>query len=103
MKPEGGENSAAEEGGQGRVPCWVYRSNRREETYLYVAEPDRFTAVPEPLLRLLRPLELVMELDLGVRGKLAREDIAKVVHNLRVQGFHLQLPPTLDPKIYRGE
>ena len=45
---------------------------------------------------------LVIELELSPDRKLAREDVGKVMANLRDQGFHLQMPPQLQPDMYHG-
>jgi hypothetical protein len=45
-------------------------------------------------------LELVMELDLGSRTKLANADLEEVKHLLAEQGYYLQMPPDKDaPRI----
>ena len=45
---------------------------------------------------------LVIELELSPQRALAREDVTQVMHNLREQGFHLQMPPQLQPELYQG-
>ena len=83
--------------------CWIYRSSKKEEMYLYLREKDQFKDIPEALLKRIGKLEFVMQLQLHPKRKLAREDVNKVMENLRTQGFHLQMPPVLMPKLYRGE
>ena len=84
------------------LPCWVYRSPRKQEMYLYLAEEDDFDKVPDALLeKFVQPI-LVIELELSPERKLAREDVNTVMANLRSQGFHLQLPPKLQPELYHG-
>lgn len=73
--------------------CFVYRSSRREQTYVYLAERDAFDQLPPPLRQSLGALALVMELELGPQRRLAREDPAVVRGNLAGQGFHIQFPP----------
>jgi uncharacterized protein YcgL (UPF0745 family) len=80
-------------------PCWVYRSGNKEEMYLYLAAEGDFAPVPAPLLRLFGRPTLVMRLDLHPGRPLAREEVGQVMHNLRTQGFHLQLPPAAVPEI----
>lgn len=84
------------------LPCWVYRSPRKQEMYLYLAEEDGFDKVPEALLAQFGPPILVIELELSPQRKLARENVDKVMADLRGQGFHLQMPPTLVPELYHG-
>lgn len=73
--------------------CWIYRSLRRAETYLYLRAADDLAPVPEALRARLGRLELVMELDLHPGLRLARADVAQVMAGLRAQGWFLQLPP----------
>lgn len=82
--------------------CWVYRSPRKQEMYLYLAEEDGFDRIPAPLLEQFGEPVLVIELELSPKRKLAREDVVKVIANLRSQGFHLQMPPQLKPDLYHG-
>lgn len=81
-------------GGKALAPrCWIYRSSRNNELYLYLPEPDRFDRVPEPLRRLFGEPVLVMELTLDRDRRLARVDVAKVREALAGAGFFLQMPP----------
>lgn len=77
----------------GPIRCWIYRSPKRAEMYLYLAEEDGFAAVPDALRTAFGAPEYVMALILDADRKLAREDAAQVRANLRGQGFHLQWPP----------
>ncbi|HSX60581.1 MAG TPA: YcgL domain-containing protein [Tahibacter sp.] len=73
--------------------CFVYKSLRRAETYVYLRERDAFQLLPATLAATLGPLNFVIELALSPERKLAREDVETVIANLRGPGFHLQLPP----------
>ena len=84
------------------LPCWVYRSPRKQEMYLYLVEEDAFDRVPDELLQGFGEPILVIELELSAQRELAREDVNRVMHNLRTQGYHLQMPPQLRPELYRG-
>lgn len=85
-----------------KLPCWIYKSPRKNEMYLYLAEEDGFAELPEALMSRFGTPELVMELELHAGRPLAREDVARVMANLRERGFHLQMPPELDPDMYYG-
>lgn len=74
--------------------CWIYRSRRKDELYLYLREPDRFDLVPEPLRRLFGEPLFVMELSLEPGRRLARVDATQVREALTGVGFFLQMPPT---------
>ena len=84
------------------LPCWVYRSARKQEMYLYLAAEDGFDHVPAALLERFGEPILVIELELSSGRKLAREDVSRVMTNLRQQGFHLQMPPQLRAELYHG-
>ncbi|MBL8300430.1 MAG: YcgL domain-containing protein [Rhodanobacteraceae bacterium] len=75
------------------MQCFVYKSARRAETYIYLRERDAFELLPATLAATLGPLNFVIELSLSAKRKLAREDVDTVMANLRGPGFHLQLPP----------
>ena len=76
------------------VTCFIYKTNKREEMYLYVSEKDKFEDVPDPVMRQFPIPEFVMELELTAERKLGREDVMVVMGNLQEQGFHLQMPPS---------
>ena len=79
---------------QGTRKCWIYRSSRKEEMYLYLRQKDGFGVVPAGLMSLMGSTELVMELDLHPGRRLARTCVSRVLADLEERGFHLQLPPT---------
>lgn len=79
------------------TPCWIFRSVRKNEMYLYLSREDGFLDLPEALRRLFGPPTLVMRLDLHSERPLAREDVGQVIDNLRRRGYHLQMPPPLEP------
>ena len=84
------------------LDCWIYKSPRKEEMYLYLAEEEGFDALPADLLAGFGAPRLVMQLALDGSRRLAREDVSVVMANLREQGYHLQMPPRLDPALYHG-
>lgn len=75
--------------------AFVYKSQRRADTYVYLAARDDFTRLPEPLRTQLGPLRFVLDLALTPGRKLAREDADEVRGNLAARGFHLQFPPSV--------
>lgn len=80
-----------------RLPmhAYVYKSQRKFDTYVYLRERDEFGLLPEPLRASLGALAFVLELELTPERTLAREDVAVVRSNLSALGFHLQFPPAL--------
>lgn len=80
--------------------CAIYKGSRKPESFLYIECAEDFTRVPEALLRMFGELELLMELDLGSRSKLANADIVEVLRLLKEQGYYLQMPPDINvPRI----
>jgi len=73
--------------------CYVYRSEKRSDTYVYLREEGAFGALPETLAQGLMPLVLALVVELVPGRKLAREDAEVVRANLIARGFHVQLPP----------
>ena len=82
------------------MQCFVYKSLRKADTYVFLARRDGFDVLPAPIAETLGKLVWVMDLDLTPERKLAREEAAVVMANIERRGFHLQLPPpetTPDP------
>lgn len=80
------------------MQAYVYKSLRKDDTYLFLAARDDFARLPEPVRGPLGRLQFVMELALTPERKLARGDAAVVCENLALRGFHLQLPASaVDP------
>ena len=78
--------------------AYVYKSLRKPDTYVYLAERDDFARLPEPLRTQMGRLQFVLEVALTPERKLAQENPEVVRHNLAARGFHLQFPPTVaDP------
>ncbi|NIP18132.1 MAG: YcgL domain-containing protein [Xanthomonadales bacterium] len=73
--------------------CSVFRSSRKEYTYIYLRAGMNFEDLPPSLLKAFGAPEFVMDLELSPERELASEDINQVLANLAEQGFHLQLPP----------
>ena len=85
------------------VRCWVYRSSNKDELYVYLKSKDGFEDLPEGLRRLLGKPQLVMDLELHPKRRLARVAVDQVMASLRTRGYYLQLPPELKPDLYRGD
>lgn len=83
--------------------CWIYRSSRKEEMYLYLATEDGFGEVPQELLERFGKPQFVLTLKLTQNSKLARAEAGAVIAALRQQGYYLQLPPQLNPHLYFGD
>jgi len=82
---------------------FVYKSQRKTDTYLYLARHDDFDAVPESIQLALRPWQFVLEFDLTPQRRLPRIDSVVLQNNLNSQGFYLLFPVNvLDPLVAGG-
>ena len=79
--------------------AYVYKSQRRADTYVYLAGRDDFERLPDALRTRLGPLQFVLDVALVPGRSLARENPDEVRANLLGRGFHLQFPPgaAVDP------
>ena len=75
------------------MQCFVYRSTRKAETYVYLGRRDDFGALPAPMRATLEPLQFVLEVTLVPERKLARVDAAQVRAALAERGWFVQHPP----------
>jgi uncharacterized protein len=75
------------------MKCFIYRSPKRNNTYVYLRERDVFAVLPPELTGGLGTLEFVMELELSPGRRLATQDVNQVMKNLADLGFHVQFPP----------
>ena len=73
--------------------AYVYKSQRKLDTYVYLAKRDDFDALPPELGASLAPFSFVLEVALTPERRLAQADAVQVRANLAERGFHLQLPP----------
>lgn len=79
------------------MKCAVYRSNKRDLTYLYLPESEDLSKVPEALLKMISPVERVLEFDLTAERRLAQENASAVLKQLQEQGWFLQMPREENP------
>jgi len=74
------------------MQCVVYKGQKKLDHYLYVEREDDFSRVPQALLDLLGPLELVIGLELSSERHLAQADVKEVMQQLSDQGYYFQMP-----------
>jgi len=72
--------------------CSIYKSSKKEGTYLYIPKKDDFSQVPDTLMAMFGKPTLVMVVKLEGRT-LAQVNIERVKESLENEGFFLQLPP----------
>jgi len=73
--------------------CNVFRSNRKKETFIYLARGTEFEDLPDDLQQAFGPPQRVMGLVLSPERKLAQVDVKTVIESLENTGYFLQLPP----------
>jgi len=74
------------------ITCYVYRSLKKDNTYLYIETKDDFDKVPLSLMDVFGTGEFCLEFDHTPERKLSQENPQQVYDNLKNLGFHLQLP-----------
>ena len=80
------------------IECAVYKSQRKDETYVFIPTTTPLSDLPEELLKVLGQAEMVMTLMLTPEKKMARGTAEVIIQGIEKQGFHLQMPenPTLN-------
>jgi len=83
---------------QAELDCIVYKSLKKDETYIFIPEATALSDLPDELLKVLGQTEKVMTLKLTAEKKMARGTAEEVMKSIEEQGFHLQMPlnPQLD-------
>ena len=61
-----------------RMQAYVYKSQRKADTFVYLAQRDDFACLPEPLRTQMGALSFVLEVALTPDRKLARGDAAVI-------------------------
>jgi hypothetical protein len=74
----------------------VYRSSKKDETYLFVEKRDDFSRVPDALMATFGSPIFVMMLPLKEGRTLALADRDKLIKSVQSQGFYLQMPPPVE-------
>ncbi|EDY87534.1 conserved hypothetical protein [gamma proteobacterium HTCC5015] len=78
------------------MQCFVYKSSKKQDMYIYLVEKDQFDCIPEVLREKFGTPIFALEFEFTEGRTLAKEDPATVRQNLETQGFHLQMPDDLD-------
>ena len=74
------------------IECAVYKSQKKDETYVFIPTKTPLSDLPEKLLKVLGQAEMVMTLKLTPEKKMARGTAANILKSIEEQGFHLQMP-----------
>lgn len=72
----------------------VYRSPRKDLTYIYLPRDSKLDTLPAPLRQQFGEPELVLTLNLTSDRKLARYSGEHVLSEIEQRGYFLQMPPS---------
>jgi uncharacterized protein len=75
------------------MQCFVYKSSKKSELYVFLGRRDDFSVLPETLLENVGNLIFVMNLELNSHRKLARVDVLEVMNHIQSKGYFIQWPP----------
>lgn len=73
--------------------CCIYRSRKKQGSYLYIKEKNNFSDIPEDLIKLFGTPEFSFEFQLTKDTTLANSNAKDVIQQLQDNGFFLQMPP----------
>lgn len=74
------------------MECTVYKSLKKDETYVFIPTTTALSDLPDELIKVLGQTERVITLKLTPEKKMARGTGAEVMKSIEKQGFHLQMP-----------
>ena len=74
------------------MKCFIYKSLKKADTYIYLSEKDNFQDVPERLMKIFGAPQFTFEFELHAARKLAVADAKQVIASLQQQGYYLQIP-----------
>ena len=75
-----------------KLECAVYKSQKKDETYIFIPVSTPLSELPEKLLKLLGEAEMLMTLILTPDKKMARGTAKEIIESIKEQGFYLQMP-----------
>jgi uncharacterized protein YcgL (UPF0745 family) len=75
------------------MKCFVYKSHKKTESYIYINKKDNFEAIPDQLLQIFGKPEFALEFELTEDRKLASVDAKDVIESIIEHGYYLQMPP----------
>ncbi|WP_040977500.1 YcgL domain-containing protein [Necropsobacter massiliensis] len=76
--------------------CAIYKTNKKDGMYLYVAKRDVFDSVPEALRAAFGTPIFVMLFNLKGGKSLVNADNQEVLRQIEANGFYLQYPKTAE-------
>lgn len=74
------------------MKCFVYKSSKKADSYIYINQKDNFDNIPKQLLRIFGTPQFTLEFELTEDRKLSQAEAKQVMQNLSTQGYYLQMP-----------
>ena len=74
------------------LECAVHKSQKKDETYIFIPSTTPLSELPEELLKVLGEAEMIMTLLLTPDKKMARGTAKEIMESIKEQGFYLQMP-----------
>ena len=71
------------------MQAYVYKSQRKQDSFVYLAVRDDFSVIPDAVKASLAPFQFVLEVALTPDRRLAQADAAQVRQNLTERGFQV--------------
>jgi len=81
------------------MECVVYKSLKKDETYIFIPAETPLSDLPAELIKVLGETEMVMTLNLTADKKMARGNASEIMMSIEKQGFHLQIPENPQLKV----
>lgn len=76
--------------------CAIFKSTKKNDTYLYVKDRHDLSPVPEALLDMFGKPQFVMLFNLNGTKQLLAKDNETVKSEIVEKGFYLQMPPPVE-------
>lgn len=80
--------------------CFVYKSDKKENCYLYIKKENDFSALPETIINYFGAPIFVMKLPLILGKKYPAGSVDMLTNRLKEQGFFIQLLDEKDFNIF---
>ncbi len=74
------------------LECHIYKSLKKDETYVFIPVTTELSDLPKELLTVLGQTEKIMTLKLTPEKKMARGTAEEILNSIEQQGFYLQMP-----------
>ncbi|GAA0858181.1 YcgL domain-containing protein [Aliiglaciecola litoralis] len=75
---------------------YVYKSPKKQDTYLYLPRKNDFTELPDALLKMFGAPKFLTILATQKHQQIGMVDKQRLMDELTEKGFYLQLPPPVE-------